>query len=907
LAAKLAGYKHAGEVFGSDKSLAEQYKPGGYLGHSAASQQATSEAVDRYLVPPPVTPQGKFVRAATSAGIEALGGSGLFRVAATGQVFTNAADATNAARQAEAAIAAQKAQAGVPMPTTGVRPALDFQAPQAVRELGENIPLQGAYSAAAGGGAEIAEQQGAPPIVGALLGTVAAGGAHVAANAVPVTKAGVAGVKSTLDEMLSRSEDVQQRKAAEALREAAFNKPELKAWAQRAQDAEDAFADEQAKGTAADATRLQVLDTARREAHGELVRNSEPTLFEATEDKGVGKLERNMRQGNTADFGITNEIRREQQNAARLAEIEALGGEGRQAALLEEFRRQRAEEDAGHARTEANRQTEADEAAARAGTGETAEAIGERVRAPVVAQEAAVRQEGNRLYGLVAKEGVTVGTGRVKAAVGEHFRESLEKPLSPTEKYYADLVRGYGGQLDFQRMQDLRSAILSKLREDLTDIETSRYTKLQTAIDEAMDDGLLRAIKDDPTLFQRAAAGLDEQSRRQAEAWGVPPPPPQGRTPPSATATEPVDDAVTQAQRRANRYWKEKVKQPFEAQPVAPVIQKQRQSASGFKMTEAAIPEAVFRPGNTGGEKIRAMRAAGATDAALSEAAALSFQQRVVRDGGVSVETFRKWVRDHKPAIDELPLAVRQRFSSAASAAAALEEAATARQAAQRAFDESAVGEVLAIAPQNLTKEIGAALKDRAAAEGLAQRVAGNADAQAGLRRLVADHLLFQFKDASNVLSKAALTNFLTRNKPQMAAIFGEEGARRFQRLVDDIERSRKAQVTGKDPAGPGTAGDLAALAKGSVFGMAISALSGKSALIGGAIKVVRDAMKTAGMNEIDKVLAKALLEPNFARQLLTKAPALKNEKFLRGFVRSIARPALLGAVRGGAQFEGAR
>jgi hypothetical protein len=451
-------------------------------------------------------------------------------------------------------------------------------------------------------------------------------------------------------------------------------------------------------------------------------------------------------------------------------------------------------------------------------------------------------------------------------------------------------------------MQDLRSAILSKLREELTDIEISRYTKLQAAIDEAMDSGLARAIKDDPTLFQRAAAGLDEQSRRQAEAWGVPPPPPQDRVPPSATADVPVDDAVTEAQRRANRYWKEQVKQPFEAQPVAPVIQRQRQSTTGFKMTEAAIPEAVFRPGNTGGEKIRAMRAAGATDAALSEAAALSFQQRVVRDGGISVDTFRKWVRDHKPALDELPPAVRQRFASASTAARALEEASSARQAAQKAFDESAVGEVLGIAPQNLTREIDSLLKDRAAAEQLAQRVEGHEAAQAGLRRLVADHLLFQFKDASNVLSKAALTQYLDRNMPQMSAIFGAEGARRFKRLVDDVERSRKAQVTGKDPAGPGTAGDLAALAKGSVLGMALSSFGAKGAMLGGAIKIIGGAMKTSGMKEVDDVLAKALLDPNFARQLLTKAPALKNEKFLRGLVRSIAKPAVLGMAYGGNQ-----
>ena len=1081
LAAKVAGYKHAGEVFGSDKSLAEQYKPGGYLGHSAASQKATSEAVDRYLIPPPVTPEGKFTRALASAGVEALGGGAVFRVAATRQVFSTAEEAIEAARQAEAASAAQKAQAGVPMPTTGVAPRLDFQAPQAVRELGENIPLQGAYSAAAGGGAEIAEQKGAPPIVGALLGTVAAGGAHVAANAVPVVKAGAAGVKSTLDEMLSRTEDVQQRKAAEALREAAFNKPELKAWAQRAQDAEDAYADELAKGQNANPQALETLDTARREAHGELVRNSEPTLGEVTQDKGIGKLERDMRGANTADFGITNEIRREQQNAARLAEIEALGGEGRQAALLEEFRKQRAEMDARNAETEAGAQTAADTAAAQAGTGETAEAIGGRIRGPVIAAEAAATKEGNRLYGLVAKEGVTVGTGRLKAAISQFFTPSPERRLSPDEIYYSDLVRKYEGRLDFQRMQDLRSEVLSILREkDLSDVSRRRFNELRIATDAAMDDGLARAIKDDPNLFRRVGdaltaeglpakegAPLGMRGRRGAERpkptmplsefiakhgglpldaestardWGnvrvkgrplahiggrsidnywretlieegylrpdydeatgvsvardvddevrrlledelhggrrvdtgeatgraldgpekefadaralvadrlkregidnpspsaldeaarmlvereethpttayeravtqgePPAAPPPGADVPfegGGRAVEPVDEAITERQREANRFWREKVKEPYEAQPVAPVLQEKR---GKFAMTEAAVPEAVFRPGNTGAEKIRAMRAAGATDDALAEAAALSFQQRVVRDGSVSPDTFRKWARDHGPAISELPRAVQQRFLSAADAAGELRRASEARQAAQVAFDKSAVGDVLGIPPQNLTKEIDSLLKDRAAAEELAARVAGNADAQAGLRRLVADHLLFQFKDASNVLSKAALTNFLTRNKPQMAAIFGEEGARRFQRLVDDIERSRKAQVTGKDPAGPGTAGDLASMAKGSVLGMGLAALGPKGAIIGGAVKVIGDALKTAGMKDVDALLAKALLDPNFARQLLTKAPALKNEKFLRGFVRSIVRPALLGAVRGGAQFEGAR
>jgi hypothetical protein len=318
-------------------------------------------------------------------------------------------------------------------------------------------------------------------------------------------------------------------------------------------------------------------------------------------------------------------------------------------------------------------------------------------------------------------------------------------------------------------------------------------------------------------------------------------------------------------------------------------------------MTEAAVPGSSFKPGNTGGERIRAMRAAGATDAALTEAAALSLSQKAIRDGAVDPQAFRRWLNNHASAIAELPPAVRQRFQSAADAAGTLERVTAERQAAMRDFDTSTVGKVLGVPASDLEKTIKSYLETPSRAHELANAVSGNKAAQEGLRRLTADFIVRQFTNASDDLAKASLTGWLKKNQAAMAAVFGGEGATRFQRLADDIERSRKQMVTGKDPAGPSTAADIAKSAVGStVMSMIAKAAGPKGIALAGISKAILSNMKLAGMADVDALFARALLDPELARKLLTKAPALKNHNFLKGLGTTILRSSLLGAAYGG-------
>jgi hypothetical protein len=817
----------AGQL-GYDKHYEENLAPGGLFAASRAVGDFATKTADQ-LVDAPKSAGGKITRAVTGAGIEALGGSGVFKVLGlAGRFFTNYDDAVAAAQ------------------AIGVAPAKAIQAVNeaGIEALAKQPVANAAYSAAAGGGGEIAEQQGAPPIVGALLGTAAAAGGHAAVRG---GAAGVRAIGEQIDETLTRTPEIRDRKAAAALREAAKNPEALDEWARRGET-------------------------------GELVPGSKPTLYEAAgEDRGIGAEQRRQRMGNPV-YKIEEEERRAAQNVARVEELKRLGGEGTPEEILTEFRKQRDEMDASTAAAERMAQDEAATAATRAGTAKTPEAVGTAIREPLVAAERAAKEEGGRLYDAIAAEGVTVGTGRLKAAVGKEFRDIPESPLSGDEKHFADLIKGYGGRLEFDLLQKLRSEVAGRARQfTLPDTVRRRFTLLKNAIDQAMDDGLAKALDADPSLMQRA------------------------------TANVPIDDALTQQQRAANTHWRE-MKQTFGAEPVKPIVAK-APTASGFKMTEAKVPEAAFRPGNTGGEHLRALRAAGATDAALTEAAALSLQQTAIRDGVIDPGKFRNWVDRHLPAIRELPPAVQQRFSSASTATRALEAATTARKAALKEFDESAVGKALGIPVENLQKAISSYLENPNATNQLAAAVAGNPAAKEGLQRLAAENILGRFRSASDDLSKAALTTWIDRNMKQLKTIYGAENARRFQRLVDDIERSRRLLTVGKDPAGPGTAGDIASMGKRAMGATVMSIISmgggPKGVLIAGiagAAKAIGAAMKTAGLQSVDEVLAQALLDPELARKLLTKAPALKNEKFRKGLGTTILRSSLAGMAYGGNQ-----
>jgi hypothetical protein len=842
-AAGLAGY---------DTGLAKAHKPGGYFQRTGWVGEKAREQADRW-VEPPKTPGGKITREVTSAGIEALAGSGLFKF--MGRIFNSYDDAVRAAEAVQA------------------NPALAHTVQAGIREAGAAPVAQAAYSAAAGGGGEIAQQNDVNPLLGSGLGVLAAATGHVAATKGPA--AVKAGVEKTV---LPAS--AHERLAADKLATVSKDPVALEAWRQRAQQAEDAFQRATAEG--ADEATLRGLDQARREAHGELVQGSEPSLYEATDIRGVGHAQRNAFTEGTGEYPSGIEQRREAQNEARVEELRRLGGEGTPDELLAEFRRVRDKIDAQTLKAEREAQEGAAETASTAVTLSTPEAVGTAIRTPVVAQLEEAKRVGNELYANIGAQGVTVGTGRLKAAIAKAWQDIRENPLAPREREIVDIVTKYGGRVDYNTLEELRKDVISRAANmNLSKTERWRAGELQRAIDEAQDSGLQKALADDPNLFRRVVDGLE------ADAL-------------------PIDEAITARQREARRHWKENVKQPFELEPVAGVVERAPLSASGFEMTPGGVAEASFVSGNKGAEGIRALKAAGATDAALTEAAALSFsdpKRGVIRDGVVDPKGFRRWLNNYGPALAELPDSVRQRFQSANDAAMTLELVSADRAARLERFNRSAAGEVLGIPVENLRRDIRTFLENRARMNELAARVKDTPAAKAGLQKIVADHILERFTNGTDELSKASLSTYVKRHEAQLTAVFGRDGLDRFKRVAADIERSRKLQNIGKDPAGPSTAADIARAGLDTSIMTVAAGIGGAPGVAAAAsAKFLHRLLRQSGVNNINELYARALLEPEFARKILTKASALKNEKFRKGLGTTILRSSLAGLAYGGNQ-----
>jgi hypothetical protein len=772
----------------------ERRIPGAPVGPAV---EAAQEKAASLVAPAPTTSEGRIGEALATGAIEALGGSGMFKVA--GRFFQSLPEA---AAFFETMAAYPKTQA--------------------------------VYGAAASGGGEAAQELDLPPIVGtaAALATAAAG--HTIGR---TAKAAPAALRGKLDETLLHTPEAQEAAAAARLR-GAVSDPDA------------------------------VINRLTFGEHPEIVPGSKPTLYEATGDTGAGAAQRDAFTRDTGGYKAGIEERRTAQNEARVGEVKALGGEGNPLEIVDEFKRRRAALDADEDFKQTVARSEAETGAARAGTNAAPEEVGAAIRDPVEAARKATAAEGGKLYDQIAAQGVTAGTGKIKAAVSQHFKDIPESPLSGDERHFATLIKGYGRRLDFGALQSLRSEIAARARDfNSNDVTRRRYTLLKNSIDEAMDAGLERATQH-PWLKSPVISAADD---------------------------------LTAQQRAANAHWRD-YKQTYGDEPVL-----QRESTrSGFKMDEAAIPDTAFRPGNTGGERIRALKAQGATDASLVEAAALSLQQKAIKDGIVDPAAFRRWANNHAHALAELPDAARRGFQSAADASETLARVTRESQAARRGFDESAVGKILGVPPADLEKTIGTYLQTPSKAHELANAVSANPAAKAGLQRLTADYLLRQFTNASDDVSKASLTTFIKKNKAALAAVFGNEGALRWQRLSDDIERSRKQLTTGKDPAGPSTAADTASAirsaAKESVLSVISSMFGPKGVIAHAALrggKALVNSLKQAGIDNVDQLYARALLDPEVARKLLTRAPALKNVHFLKGLGTTILKSSALGAARG--------
>ena len=348
----------------------------------------------------------------------------------------------------------------------------------------------------------------------------------------------------------------------------------------------------------------------------------------------------------------------------------------------------------------------------------------------------------------------------------------------------------------------------------------------------------------------------------------------------------------------------------FGAGPVGEVL-RQAGASNVFRIADAGVPAKFFKPGPAGFQDAKKFLDANRPSegfvgpnrgvAIMTDAAAQSLRKAAMTEEGIlDPRKVMIWQNRHADALRALPPEIADQFMNARTASQAVAEATAARAEALATFRAGKVGQLLGTTtPAEVTNIIGQTFASPQSAtlmKGLANAVRSDADAIAGLKQAVADHIAKRFIGNTEVATSGqsgikadAFQTFVKQNEPALrAAGFSPAEMDVMKAIADDIRQSKRSQNAVRLPGGSNTAQDIAAGQKqGSILSkLWEQAVAGGAAAaafhVGGPFAAVpawigtrtMQALREAGIANVDELVTKAMLDPAFAKRLLDKVPA---------------------------------
>jgi hypothetical protein len=361
--------------------------------------------------------------------------------------------------------------------------------------------------------------------------------------------------------------------------------------------------------------------------------------------------------------------------------------------------------------------------------------------------------------------------------------------------------------------------------------------------------------------------------------------------------------------------------------PVGQVL-RQAGGANLYRIADASVPGKLFHSGPTAFQDAQALAKAIGPDRAgalLTDAAAASLRRSAMNeDGYLDPRRLMLWQNKYADALRALNPAVREQFTNARNAGQAVAEATAARADAMKAFQSGKVGQILGVTtPQEVTNVIGQTFSSPQSAtlmKGLADAVRRDPDATAGLRQAVADHIAKRFISNTEVgtsglsgIKADAFQTFVKQNDPALRQVFTPSEMDALKAIAEDIRQAKRSQTAVRLVGGSNTAQDTAAIGKqssllGKLWKDAVGAGAGFhfGGPIGGMVGMIGahslQALREAGISNVDQLVTRAMLDPVLARKLLEKVPTgttmapAQDTAFARAIRRS-AVPAFVVAV----------
>lgn len=317
-----------------------------------------------------------------------------------------------------------------------------------------------------------------------------------------------------------------------------------------------------------------------------------------------------------------------------------------------------------------------------------------------------------------------------------------------------------------------------------------------------------------------------------------------------------------------------------------------------FDILSSRIPNLAFPSGNTGGQIVsQILDAHGSSPAMVSamETLAINALHDKIGRGALdqrALDSWRNSYREGLAAIDRVSPGFSSRFDNVASARQSLVDAQAMRQANMEAFENGAAARYLgANSAEEVVTKTGQMLsapdaftqvRDTLAAGGVRPELL------AGLQRAGVDWLLQKATnnavlDGQKVVSGAKLGDFVRSRAQALELLYGPDGVRTLEAMVDNLDRGTEAARMANLPGSPTAniqAARLEAIHKGhpDLSFSTLMAFSGFNPLAiasGLGVKITQaaaDRFKTTNAQAINRLFLDMLADPRKAEAGLARA-----------------------------------
>lgn len=325
-----------------------------------------------------------------------------------------------------------------------------------------------------------------------------------------------------------------------------------------------------------------------------------------------------------------------------------------------------------------------------------------------------------------------------------------------------------------------------------------------------------------------------------------------------------------------------------------------------YKLTEGQRAEKFFRPGEGGGEAVKAAKGAGISKETLQDIALNKLRKDGVlnSDGSINTTKLQKWQDRHATALKELP-ELKQKLSGVQSTQDALAENASKNRALKESFDESAASKFVGNEkPEKVIGKILGGNNPMANVTDLLSRVGKDQKALDGLRAATLKHLEEKFSGSDKSASKSAkYKQYLSDNKAVLERLLSKPSFAMLNKIIDEdinnigVKNTKSPQketlFRGIKKLFHGHAGEASAVGASLLAEHGTHIISSHpliSAVSG--LGIVAKALHSSGMNKLSQLKADMVLHPDvyasaFSDYMKDKgAPLLLQRNFASSMMR---------------------